>query len=95
MWGEDLDACSAALLAPVFKSGLSITVLSQMGIAIIACLSYNMLLGRHAEFRSRGVRGWGHTIHALNAVQTVAHSSPPYRWWVVLPAWVLPSCSAT
>ena len=35
------------LLAPkVFTSSLSVTMLSQMGIAIIACLSYNMLLGQ-------------------------------------------------
>ncbi|MCS6810365.1 MAG: branched-chain amino acid ABC transporter permease, partial [Tepidimonas sp.] len=34
------------LLAPqLFSSNLSISMLSQMGIAIIACLSYNMLLG--------------------------------------------------
>ncbi|MES2947482.1 MAG: branched-chain amino acid ABC transporter permease [Pseudomonadota bacterium] len=61
------------LLAPqVFNSGLSITMLSQMGIAIIACLSYNMLLGQG------GMLSFGHAvytglgsylaIHALNAV---------------------------
>jgi len=59
------------LLAPqVFNSGLSITMLSQMGIAIIACLSYNMLLGQG------GMLSFGHAvytglgafvaIHALN-----------------------------
>lgn len=56
----------------VFNSGLSITVLSQMGIAIIACLSYNMLLGQG------GMLSFGHAvytglgsfvaIHALNSV---------------------------
>ena len=61
------------LLAPrVFDSGLSITMLSQMGIAIIACLSFNMLLGQG------GMLSFGHAvytglgsymaIHALNAV---------------------------
>jgi branched-chain amino acid transport system permease protein len=61
------------MLAPmVFTSGLGITVLSQMGIAIIACLSYNMLLGQG------GMLSFGHAvytglgaflaIHALNAV---------------------------
>ncbi len=55
----------------VFDSGLSITMLSQMGIAIIACLSYNMLLGQG------GMLSFGHAvytglgafvaIHALNA----------------------------
>jgi len=59
-------------LAPlVFSSGLGITVLSQMGIAIIACLSYNILFGQG------GMLSFGHAvytglgsfmaIHALNA----------------------------
>ncbi len=59
-------------LAPlVFSSGLGVTMLSQMGIAIIACLSYNMLLGQG------GMLSFGHAvytglgafiaIHALNA----------------------------
>lgn len=35
------------LVSPlIFTSGLSMTMLSQMGIAIIACLAYNMLLGQ-------------------------------------------------
>lgn len=61
------------LVAPkVFTSGLGITMLSQMGIAIIACLSYNMLLGQG------GMLSFGHAVytglgsylavHALNAV---------------------------
>jgi branched-chain amino acid transport system permease protein len=63
----------AMLVAPkVFNSGLGITVLSQMGIAIIACLSYNMLLGQG------GMLSFGHAVytglgsyvamHALNSV---------------------------
>ena len=61
-----------ALVPLVFSSGLSITVLSQMGIAIIACLSYNMLLGQG------GMLSFGHAvytglgsfvaIHVLNGV---------------------------
>ena len=61
------------LLAPkVFSSNLSVTMLSQMGVAIIACLSYNMLLGQG------GMLSFGHAVytglgayiamHALNAV---------------------------
>ena len=61
------------LLAPkVFTNNLSMTMLSQMGIAIIACLSYNMLLGQG------GMLSFGHAvytglgsymaIHALNMV---------------------------
>jgi len=55
----------------IFDSGLSITMQSQMGIAIIACLSFNMLLGQG------GMLSFGHAvytglgafvaIHALNA----------------------------
>jgi branched-chain amino acid transport system permease protein len=63
----------AMLVAPkLFNSGLAITVLSQMGIAIIACLSYNILLGQG------GMLSFGHAVytglgsyvamHALNAV---------------------------
>ena len=69
------------VLAPqVFKTGLAITVLSQMGIAIIACLSYNMLLGQG------GMLSFGHAVytglgaflamHALNSVGTGALPIP-------------------
>ena len=61
------------LLAPLlWKSSLSLTMLSQMGIAIIACLAFNMLLGQG------GMLSFGHAvysglgsffaIHALNLV---------------------------
>ncbi|MBA4264938.1 MAG: branched-chain amino acid ABC transporter permease, partial [Comamonadaceae bacterium] len=46
------------LFAPqVFTSNLSITMLAQMGIAIIACLSYNMLLGQG------GMLSFGHAVY--------------------------------
>ncbi|MFT5934102.1 MAG: branched-chain amino acid transport system permease protein [Hydrogenophaga sp.] len=61
-----------AVAPVVFDSNLSITMLAQMGIAIIACLSYNILLGQG------GMLSFGHAvytglgsfmaIHALNAV---------------------------
>jgi branched-chain amino acid transport system permease protein len=61
------------LVAPkLFTSSLSVTMLTQMGIAIVACLSYNILLGQG------GMLSFGHavysglgsymTIHALNMV---------------------------
>ena len=61
------------LLAPlVFTSNLAVTMLAQMGIAIIACLSYNILLGQggmlsfgHAVYSGLGAYV---AIHALNAV---------------------------
>ncbi len=56
----------------VFTSSLSVSMLSQMGIAIVACLSYNMLLGQG------GMLTFGHavytglasfvSIHVLNAI---------------------------
>lgn len=60
------------IVAPLlFTSGLSRSMLTQMGIAIVACLSYNMLLGQG------GMLSFGHAvytglgsyvaIHALNA----------------------------
>ena len=61
-----------AVVPFVFTSSLSITILSQMGIAIIACLSYNILLGQG------GMLSFGHAvytglgsflaIHALNGI---------------------------
>jgi branched-chain amino acid transport system permease protein len=67
-----LFALVLAIAPHIFTSGLGLTVLSQMGIAIIACLSYNMLLGQG------GMLSFGHAvytglgaflaIHALNAV---------------------------
>ena len=63
----------ALIVAPmIFTSGLGLTVLSQMGVAIIACLSYNILLGQG------GMLSFGHavytglasfvSIHLLNAI---------------------------
>jgi branched-chain amino acid transport system permease protein len=69
------------LIAPMlFTSSLSHTMLSQMGIAIIVCLSYNMLLGQG------GMLSFGHAvysgmgsflaIHALNLVTAGKLSIP-------------------
>jgi branched-chain amino acid transport system permease protein len=47
------------VIAPlVFTSSLSHTMLSQMGIAIIVCLSYNMLLGQG------GMLSFGHAVYS-------------------------------
>jgi len=47
------------LVAPmVFTSSLAMTMLSQMGIAIIACLSYNILLGQG------GMLSFGHAVYS-------------------------------
>ncbi len=47
------------LAAPkVFTSGLAVTMLSQIGIAIVACLSFNMLLGQG------GMLSFGHAVYS-------------------------------
>jgi branched-chain amino acid transport system permease protein len=46
------------LLAPLaFPSSFAVTVLSQIGIAIVACLSYNILLGQG------GMLSFGHAVY--------------------------------
>lgn len=77
-WG--LFAAVLGLAPLVFGSGLGITVLSQIGIAIIACLSYNILLGQG------GMLSFGHAvytglgaflaIHALNGASSGALPIP-------------------
>ena len=67
-----LFALLLAVIPLFFSSSLASTILSQMGIAIIACLSYNMLLGQG------GMLSFGHAvytglgaflaIHALNGI---------------------------
>ena len=47
------------LVAPLmFSSSFALTMLSQMGIAIIVCLSYNMLLGQG------GMLSFGHAVYS-------------------------------
>ncbi|MEY3502605.1 MAG: hypothetical protein RL763_673 [Pseudomonadota bacterium] len=72
-YGVWLGFALLLLVAPwLFTSNLSQTMLSQMGIAIIACLSYNLLLGQggmlsfgHAVYSGMGSY---FAIHALNAI---------------------------
>jgi branched-chain amino acid transport system permease protein len=55
IWG--LFALLMAVAPMLFTSSLSHTMLSQMGIAIIVCLSYNMLLGQG------GMLSFGHAVY--------------------------------
>ena len=62
----------------VFSGGLGTTVLSQMGIAIVACLSYNMLLGQG------GMLSFGHAVYtglgsflAIHALRGVSEGTLP------------------
>lgn len=73
-----LFALLLALVPLVFTSSLSITILSQMGIAIIACLSYNMLLGQG------GMLSFGHAVYtglgsylAIHALNSISDGSLP------------------
>jgi len=69
------------LVAPlIWRSSLSMTMLSQMGIAIIACLAFNMLLGQggmlsfgHAVYSGLGAF---FAIHTLNLVSKGQISLP-------------------
>ena len=68
------------LLAPtVFDSSLSRTLLSQMGIAIIVCLSFNMLLGQG------GMLSFGHAVYSgmggFLAIHTLNLVSDG-QWWL-------------
>jgi branched-chain amino acid transport system permease protein len=70
IWG--LFALVLIVAPMLFKSNLALTMLSQMGIAIVACLSYNMLLGQggmlsfgHAVYTGLGAYV---AIHALNLI---------------------------
>jgi branched-chain amino acid transport system permease protein len=55
IWG--VFALMLVLAPMVWTSSLGLTMLSQMGIAIIACLSYNMLLGQG------GMLSFGHAVY--------------------------------
>jgi branched-chain amino acid transport system permease protein len=76
VWGGFAVVLAVAPL--FFTSGLGMTVLSQMGIAIIACLSYNMLLGQG------GMLSFGHAVYtglgafvAIHALNSVSGGSLP------------------
>jgi branched-chain amino acid transport system permease protein len=51
----------------LFSGGLGITILSQMAIAIVACLSYNMLLGQG------GMLSFGHAVYTGLATFIAVH----------------------
>ncbi|MDO9438785.1 branched-chain amino acid ABC transporter permease [Hydrogenophaga sp.] len=76
VWG--LFALLLIVAPKIFTSGLGMTVLSQMGIAIIACLSYNILLGQG------GMLSFGHAVYtglgsflAIHALNSVSDGSLP------------------
>ena len=74
IWGGFAAVMAVAPL--LWTSGFAQTMLSQIGIAIIVCLAYNMLLGQG------GMLSFGHAVysglgsfmamHALNSLTLVA-----------------------
>lgn len=73
-----LFALLLVLVPLVFNSSLSITILSQMGIAVVACLSFNMLLGQG------GMLSFGHAVYtglgsflAIHALNSISNGSLP------------------
>lgn len=73
-----LFALVLALAPQLMRSDLSVTMLAQMGIAIIACLSYNILLGQG------GMLSFGHAVYsglgsymAIHALNLVSAGSLP------------------
>ena len=75
-----LFALLLAVAPLVWTSGFAQTMLSQMGIAIIVCLAYNMLLGQGGmlSFGAAVYSGLGSfmAIHTLNLVSAGALAVP-------------------
>jgi branched-chain amino acid transport system permease protein len=72
VWG--LFALLLAVAPMLWTSGLGLTMLSQIGIAVIACLAYNVLLGQggmlsfgHAVYSGLGAFLAIHTLNAVSA----------------------------
>ncbi len=78
------------LVAPlIWKSGFALTMLSQMGIAVIACLAYNVLLGQG------GMLSFGHAVYtglgAFLAIHTLNMVAKGTLW---LPVSLVPLAGA-
>jgi branched-chain amino acid transport system permease protein len=78
-WG--LTALIMAVLPQLFTQGFALTLMSQMGVAIIFALSYNMLLGQS------GMLSFGHAVYsglgAYVAVHTLNLASKGQIWMPV------------
>ena len=72
------------LLAPLLsRGGLAISMLSQMGYAIIICLSFNILLGQG------GMLSFGHAVYSGLGAFAAAHAmnlaAAHHAWYLPLP----------
>ncbi len=83
IWG--LTAVIFLILPLVFTKGFSITLMSQMGILIVFCLSYNMLFGQG------GMLSFGHAVYsglgAYFAIHAMNMASGGKLW---IPVWLIP-----
>ena len=86
VWGGFALLLIAAPL--VFTSGLSLNLLSQMGIAIVACLSYNMLLGQG------GMLSFGHAVYSGLGAFVAIHALDAAAGGLGLPVSVVPLVGA-
>jgi len=68
----------------IFTSSLSQTLLSQMGIAIIVCLSYNMLLGQG------GMLSFGHAVYSGMGAFLAIHTLNLVTGGLALPVSLIP-----
>ena len=81
-WG--LCALILGLAPLVFTSSLSQSLLSQMGIAIIVCLSYNMLLGQG------GMLSFGHAVYSGMGAFLAIHTLNLVSGGLALPVSLIP-----
>ncbi|MEP7300790.1 MAG: branched-chain amino acid ABC transporter permease [Caldimonas sp.] len=76
VWG--LFALAFAVAPLIFTSSLAVSLLSQIGVAIVACLSFNILLGQG------GMLSFGHAVYtglasfvAIHALRGIGDGSLP------------------
>jgi branched-chain amino acid transport system permease protein len=79
-----LYALLLAVVPLIFTSSLSQTLLSQMGIAIIVCLSYNMLLGQG------GMLSFGHAVYSGLGAFLAIHTLNGFSGGLALPVSLIP-----
>lgn len=82
LWG--LYALVLLVVPLLFTSSLSQTLLSQMGIAIIVCLSYNMLLGQG------GMLSFGHAVYSGMGAFLAIHTLNSVSAGLALPVSLIP-----
>lgn len=79
-----LYALLLAVVPLIFTSSLSQTLLSQMGIATIVCLSYNMLLGQG------GMLSFGHAVYSGLGAFLAIHTLNRVTGGLALPVSLIP-----